>query len=120
MWGAEGLEYEVDPMQAERLVCKCGLKGNQSMVTSGIRFFAAELQADHKLPAMLKQMPRNGGTTLRMRRYNPLNTATVPLGNSGITPPPQQLTADEFHPEAVSLLADKQLNTRIKRAVRTQ
>lgn len=28
-----------------------------------------------------------------MRRYNPLNTALVPLGNSGITPPPQQLTA---------------------------
>jgi len=26
----------------------------------------------HKIPAMLKQMPRNGGTTLRMRRYNPL------------------------------------------------
>ncbi len=47
----------------------------------------------HKIPAMLKAMPRNGGTTLRMRRYNPLATATVPLGNSGITPPPQQLTA---------------------------
>jgi len=47
----------------------------------------------HKIPAMLKQMPRNGGTTLRMRRYNPLDTATVPLGNSGIQPPPQQLTA---------------------------
>jgi len=42
---------------------------------------------------MLKQMPRNGGTTLRMRRYNPLPTATVPLGNSGILPPPVQLTA---------------------------
>lgn len=47
----------------------------------------------HKIPAMLKQMPRNGGRVLRMRRYNPLNTATVPLGNSGIHPPPQQLTA---------------------------
>lgn len=47
----------------------------------------------HKIPAMLKNMPRNGGTVLRMRRYNPLATATVPLGNSGITPPPQQLTA---------------------------
>jgi N4-gp56 family major capsid protein len=47
----------------------------------------------HKIPAMLKQMPRNGGTTLRMRRYNPLNTAMVPLGNTGITPPAQQLTA---------------------------
>lgn len=38
-------------------------------------------------------MPRNGGTVLRMRRYNPLQTATVPLGNTGVTPPPQQLTA---------------------------
>jgi N4-gp56 family major capsid protein len=47
----------------------------------------------HKIPASLKQMPRNGGTTLRMRRYNPLPTATVPLGNSGILPPPVQLTA---------------------------
>lgn len=47
----------------------------------------------HKIPADLKSMPRNGGTTLRMRRYNPLATAPVPLGNSGITPPPQTLTA---------------------------
>ena len=47
----------------------------------------------HKIPAMLKRMPRNGGTTLRMRRYNPLNTALVPLGNSGVSPPPQELTA---------------------------
>jgi N4-gp56 family major capsid protein len=47
----------------------------------------------HKIPSMKKQMPRNGGTTLRMRRYNPLSTAMVPLGNSGITPPPQSLTA---------------------------
>lgn len=47
----------------------------------------------HKIPAMLKNMPRNGGTTLRMRRYNPLSTALVPLGNTGVTPPAQQLTA---------------------------
>lgn len=47
----------------------------------------------HKIPAELKAMPRNGGTTLRMRRYNPLATAPVPLGNSGVTPPPQNLTA---------------------------
>ena len=47
----------------------------------------------HKIPAMKKKMPRNGGTTLRMRRYNPLDTAMVPLGNSGITPPAQQLSA---------------------------
>lgn len=47
----------------------------------------------HKIPAMLKNMPRNGGTTLRMRRYNPLATAMVPLGTSGVTPPAQNLTA---------------------------
>ena len=42
---------------------------------------------------MKKNMPRNGGTTLRMRRYNPLDTAMVPLGNTGVTPPAQNLTA---------------------------
>lgn len=47
----------------------------------------------HKIPAMRKNMPRNGGTTLRMRRYNPLATAKVPLGNTGVTPPPQTLSA---------------------------
>ena len=26
-------------------------------------------------------------------RYNPLQSAMVPLGNSGVTPPSQQLTA---------------------------
>lgn len=47
----------------------------------------------HNIPAMLKRMPREGGTTLRMSRFNPLETATVPLGNTGVTPPPQTLTA---------------------------
>jgi N4-gp56 family major capsid protein len=47
----------------------------------------------HKIPADLKKMPKQGGTTLRMRRYNPLSTAPVPLGNTGISPPPQTLTS---------------------------
>lgn len=47
----------------------------------------------HTMPAEKKKMPRNGGTVIRMRRYNPLATALVPLGNSGVTPPPQVLTA---------------------------
>lgn len=47
----------------------------------------------HTLPAMRKKMPAHGGDTIRFRRYNPLDTAMVPLGNTGITPPPQQLTA---------------------------
>ena len=47
----------------------------------------------HKIPAMKKNMPRNGGDTVRMRRYNSLATAMVPLGNSGVTPPAQTLSA---------------------------
>lgn len=47
----------------------------------------------HKIPAMKRSMPRNSGRILRMRRYNPLATAMVPLGNSGVTPPPQVLSA---------------------------
>ncbi len=47
----------------------------------------------HNIAATRFTMPRNGGRTLRMRRYNPLATALVPLGNSGVTPPAQNLTA---------------------------
>lgn len=47
----------------------------------------------HRIPAMSMLMPRNGGSTIRMRRYNPLPTAKVPLGNTGITPPAVNLTA---------------------------
>jgi N4-gp56 family major capsid protein len=47
----------------------------------------------HNIPAVKKTMPRNGGRTLRMRRYNPLPTAMVPLGNTGVTPPSTTLTA---------------------------
>ncbi|MFW6121421.1 MAG: hypothetical protein ACOC80_11060 [Petrotogales bacterium] len=47
----------------------------------------------HKTAAMKKKIPRNGGTTLRMRRYNQLPTATVPLGNTGVTPPAETLSA---------------------------
>lgn len=47
----------------------------------------------YNIPAMYKRMPRSGGTTLRMRRYNPLATALVPLGNTGQHPPAQVPTA---------------------------
>lgn len=47
----------------------------------------------HKIPAMQKELPRNGGRFLRMRRYNPLGVAVVPLGNSGVHPPAQQLSS---------------------------
>lgn len=45
------------------------------------------------LAALKRKMPANGGNTLRQRRYNQLNAALVPLGNAGVTPPSQQLTA---------------------------
>ena len=47
----------------------------------------------HKIPAMQKNMPRNGGTTLRMRRYNPSQYGNGSIRKSGVTPPPQNLTA---------------------------
>jgi len=46
----------------------------------------------HMIPATKKTMPKNGGNTLRMSRYNLLETAPVPLGNTGITPPSSNLT----------------------------
>lgn len=47
----------------------------------------------HNIPAMKKKLPRNGGKTLRMMRYNTLGSAIVPLGNSGVTPPGKLLQA---------------------------
>lgn len=61
----------------------------------------------HKIPAMRKLLPRNGGNTLRMRRYNPLPTALVPLGNTGITPPSVALSAvDRINVHIKSSLID--------------
>jgi len=40
-----------------------------------------------------KRFPRLAIGHKSNRNDNPLATATVPLGNSGITPPPQQLTS---------------------------
>lgn len=37
----------------------------------------------HNIAATPVMMPRNGGTTLRQRRYDRLPVANVPLGNSG-------------------------------------
>ncbi len=47
----------------------------------------------HNKFAMHKRLPQRSGTTVRYRRYNNLATATVPLGPSGLTPPPQTLSA---------------------------
>ena len=67
----------------------------------------------HKIPATLKTMPDRGGKTLRMRRYNPLKTAMVPLGNTGVTPPAQQLTAVDIDAEMSFYGSYIQLNEQV-------
>jgi len=42
----------------------------------------------HSIPAMKRRKPANEGDVLRMSRYNRLPTSPVPLGNTGVTPPP--------------------------------
>ena len=53
----------------------------------------------HNIPAMAERMPANGGRFIKFRRYTALQAATVPLGNSGVTPPSQNLTAQDFDAE---------------------
>ena len=47
----------------------------------------------HDICAKFYRMPRNGGTTMRFRRYENLDTFPTPLGNSGENPPAQSPTA---------------------------
>lgn len=47
----------------------------------------------HKQMALKKELPPNSGRIARYRRYTNLVTATVPLPDSGLTPPGQVLSA---------------------------
>lgn len=47
----------------------------------------------HNLFATPRKLRAQDGKTIRMRRYNRLNTATVPVDPLFLNPPPQQLTA---------------------------
>ncbi len=47
----------------------------------------------HKIAAQKKLLPSRNSKTLRMRRYNAIPPAIVPLSNSGLATPPQLLTA---------------------------
>lgn len=42
---------------------------------------------------MKKELPQQSGRTVRYRRYTNLATATVPLPDTGLTPPGQVLNA---------------------------
>jgi len=50
----------------------------------------------HTIPAALKEMPRNGGTTMRFRRFDRLPPALQPLGNTGAPIPPTPLNATDI------------------------
>lgn len=54
----------------------------------------------HKIPAMKKKLPPNSGRIARYRRYANLKTATVPLPDSGLTPPGQVLNAIDIDARA--------------------
>ncbi len=49
-WTADGIEYEADPRQAEKLVSECGLAGSNTMATPGLRASFAEVEKDQPLP----------------------------------------------------------------------
>jgi len=67
----------------------------------------------HSIPAMRNHMPSNGGRIMRFRRYNPLAPAIVPLGNTGITPPSQLLTAIDIDAEVSFYGSFVQINEQV-------
>ena len=53
-WTDEGIEYEADPRQSEKLVSECGLERSNTISTLGIRQTAKETAEDQPLPARLR------------------------------------------------------------------
>jgi hypothetical protein len=52
-WDEDGIWYEADPRQAERLIGECGLEGAKSVCTPGIRESASEVADDKDLEPKL-------------------------------------------------------------------
>ena len=52
-WCSDGIQYEADPRQVERLVAECGLDGAKPVVTPGVKPTFRELEDDAELPAHL-------------------------------------------------------------------
>ncbi|MBS94029.1 MAG: hypothetical protein CL799_06265 [Chromatiales bacterium] len=48
-WTAEGVEYEADPRQAEKLLAECGLTGARTVATPGVRVSFKEVENDTPL-----------------------------------------------------------------------
>jgi len=52
-WSDNGIEWEADPRQSEKLVSECGLDGSKSVATPGVRIPASEALADRPLDKKL-------------------------------------------------------------------
>ncbi len=52
-WTDQGIEYEADPRQSEKLVAECGMAGTNSVATPGVRLSFDQLEKDTELPATL-------------------------------------------------------------------
>ncbi len=52
-WTEDGLEYEADPRQAERLIHECGMEGSNSVATPGLKETAAQVAEDTPLEPRL-------------------------------------------------------------------
>ena len=48
-WGADGIEYEADPRQAEKLIAECGLTGANTAATPGVRISFDEATKNEEL-----------------------------------------------------------------------
>jgi N4-gp56 family major capsid protein len=60
---------------------------DQAILSTPTRNFIYNICAERR------RMPKNGGDTIRFKRYTQLPAALAPLGNSGITPPSSNLTS---------------------------
>ena len=58
-WTDDGIEWEADPRQSEKLVSECGLDGAKGVATPGVRISSAEALADKPLDKKL-QTPFRG------------------------------------------------------------
>ena len=52
-WTDQGLEYEADPRQSEKLIEECGLTGVNTVATPGVRLSFDQVERDPPLPAHL-------------------------------------------------------------------
>ena len=71
-WTQDGLEYEADPRQVEKLVAECGMAATNSVAIPGIRLAFSEPEKDQELPVRFHSAFRGGsGTTLYLAADRP-------------------------------------------------